>query len=81
MERIITNLGLSSRELPVTRLSLQGYLGYAETIVLEWLERPRVSRSAIEQLILAVIGTALRAGLGLDGIPDADLAGAADLLR
>lgn len=76
MERCIGALGLTASALPATWLSLRGYVGYAETIVLEWLERPTVPRSAVEQLILAVIGAALQRGLLLDDHPGAELVGA-----
>jgi len=67
IERFIHALGFTDEALPATRLSLRGYLGYSETIVLEWLERKAVSRPSIEALILAVIRTAIEQGLTLDG--------------
>lgn len=72
VERCLTSMGLGEGALPATRLSLRGYLGYSETIVLEWLERPTVPRAAIERLILSTIGAALRTGLELDGHPGSE---------
>ncbi|HEX7670647.1 MAG TPA: hypothetical protein VF395_13730, partial [Polyangiaceae bacterium] len=72
VERCLTSTGLGGGTLPTTRLSLRGYLGYAETIVLEWLERPSVPRASIERLILSTIGVALGTGLKLDGQPGSD---------
>lgn len=66
MDRFLESMGIAELPLPATRLSLRGYLGFAESAVLEWLEKPTVARDSLERLIGAVIGTALRTGLGLD---------------
>jgi AcrR family transcriptional regulator len=66
MERFLDSMGISELPLPATRLSLRGYLGFAESAVLEWLEKQTVPRSSLERMIGAVIGTALRTGLCLD---------------
>ncbi len=72
--RFLAGVGMEAMPLPATRLSLRGYIGYIESAVLEWLERPSVPRSTLERLIFAVIGTALRTGFALDardfGVPD-----------
>jgi AcrR family transcriptional regulator len=62
-------MGIAALPLPATRLSLRGYLGFAESVVLDWLEKQTVSRAALEHMIGAVVGTALRAGLSLDLVP------------
>jgi AcrR family transcriptional regulator len=66
MERFLSSMGIAELSLPATRLSLRGYLGFAESAVLEWLEKQTVPRSSLERMIGAVIGTALRTGLRLD---------------
>jgi AcrR family transcriptional regulator len=66
MDRFLESMGIAGLPLPATRLSLRGYLGFAESAVLEWLEKPTVPRNSLERMIRAVIGTALRVGLTLD---------------
>lgn len=63
VEHIITVLGVSERPVPVTRLSLRGYLGFVESAVLHWLGREDVPRATLERLIYTMIITALSAGL------------------
>ncbi|HEX4445885.1 MAG TPA: helix-turn-helix domain-containing protein [Polyangiaceae bacterium] len=48
---------------PALRLSLRGYLGYSESVVLSWLERRQVSRATLERFLLAAILSAIRIGL------------------
>jgi AcrR family transcriptional regulator len=69
VDRFIEALGLGPRPLPVTRLSLRGYLGYSESVILEWLENRHVPRSTIERLLFGVIGTALLIGLSSEAEP------------
>jgi AcrR family transcriptional regulator len=69
VDRFIAALGLGERALPVTRLSLRGYLGYSESVILEWLEHRRVPRATIERMLFAVIGTALLVGLSSEDEP------------
>src|ERR1019366_6600239 len=69
VDRFIAALGLGERALPVTRLSLRGYLGYSESVILEWLEHRRVPRATIERMLGAVIGTALLGGLSSEDEP------------
>jgi AcrR family transcriptional regulator len=66
MDYFLDSMGVAGLSLPATRLSLRGYLGFAESAVLEWLEKPAVARESLERLIAAAIGSALRAGLSLD---------------
>jgi AcrR family transcriptional regulator len=63
---VIDRLGLTGRTIPVTRLSMRGYLGYIEYTILDWLEHRSVSRDALERLIFAIIITALRLGFEAD---------------
>jgi AcrR family transcriptional regulator len=69
VDRFIAALGLGARALPVTRLSLRGYLGYSESVILEWLGHRRVPRATIERMLFAVIGTALLVGLSSEDGP------------
>lgn len=66
IDYMIEGLGLASREIPATRISLRGYVGYVEAAILDWLERPGVSRATLERMIFAVIITAVRMGLESD---------------
>jgi AcrR family transcriptional regulator len=69
MDYFLDSMGIAEISLPATRLSLRGYLGFAESAVLEWLEKPTVPRSSLQRLIATAIGSALRAGLSLDVQP------------
>jgi|RhiMethySRZTD1v2_1073278.scaffolds.fasta_scaffold04299_18 AcrR family transcriptional regulator len=66
VDRFLLVMGIAALPLPATRLSLRGYLGFAESVVLDWLEKQTVPRTALERMIGAIVGTALRAGLSLD---------------
>jgi AcrR family transcriptional regulator len=69
IELFLEALGVQQRELPATRLSLRGYIGYSESVILKWLEQRSVPRATIERLCLAAIVGALRAGLAGDAEP------------
>ena len=75
MDRFLVGLGIDELGAPATRLSLRGYIGYIESVVLNWLEKGTVPRAAVEQLIFAAIGSALRTGFAIDaksgGVPNA----------
>jgi AcrR family transcriptional regulator len=75
MARFLVGLGLDQLPVHATRLALRGYIGYIESVVLDWLEKQTVPRSALERLIFAAIGSALRTGFAIDaanaGLPDA----------
>jgi AcrR family transcriptional regulator len=64
--RFATGLGLDGTALPATRLSLRGYLGYAEATVLLWLEHRRVTRETVERMLFSIIIAALRIGMSSD---------------
>jgi AcrR family transcriptional regulator len=69
--RFLAGLGLDGTDLPATRLSLRGYLGYSETIVLRWLEAQTVTRATVERMLFSIIIAAFRIGLASD--PNAPL--------
>ncbi len=71
IEHVVGVMGLSEHEIPATRLSLRGYIGYAESAILQWVDTESVPRATLERLIFAVIITALRMGLQSD--PDVPL--------
>ncbi|HEX7481634.1 MAG TPA: TetR/AcrR family transcriptional regulator [Polyangiales bacterium] len=76
VEHFVAALGLTRRKLPATRLSMRGYLGYAEAVILDWLEHRQVSRSVIERMMHSIIVAALQAGLLSDrsmGLSPSDL--------
>jgi AcrR family transcriptional regulator len=66
IERFLQALGVHELQLPATRLSLRGYVGYSESVILKWLEQRSVPRATIERLCLAAIIDALRVGLASD---------------
>ncbi|MEY4581447.1 MAG: hypothetical protein RL701_6150 [Pseudomonadota bacterium] len=66
IEHIIFALGLADRPVPVTRLSLRGYVAYSEALILTWLEQNDTARDTLERLIYTMILTALSSGLALE---------------
>jgi AcrR family transcriptional regulator len=71
VSRFLAGLGLENVLLPATRLSLRGYLGYAEATVLLWLEHRTATRAIVERMLFSVIITAIRIGMTSD--PNAPL--------
>lgn len=67
VEHIVQVLGIAEHELPVTRLSLRGYVAFGEATVLAWLEREAVSRNTLERLLYNSVLTAVSSGLALEG--------------
>lgn len=51
------------RNVPQFRLALRGYIGFTESIILDWLANRDVTRADIERLCFHAIGGALAAGL------------------
>jgi AcrR family transcriptional regulator len=66
IDRFLVALGIAQLALPATRLSLRGYFGYSESVILKWLERRQVPRTTIERMCYAAILSALRVGLSSD---------------
>ncbi len=64
VEHFMAALQLQKRSLPAARLSMRGYLGYAESVILDWLEHRQVSRPTLERMLHAIIIAALQVGLG-----------------
>jgi AcrR family transcriptional regulator len=52
--------------IPATRMSLRGFLGYAEAAVLYWLENGLVDRPGAEQLLISSFVNALSTGFLID---------------
>lgn len=67
VERFLEVLGIADQPLPATRLSMRGYVGYVEALIVEWLPERRLQRATIERLIVAVATSALMTGLEADG--------------
>lgn len=64
----IENLKIDLNELDLTstRLALKGFLGWAETIVLDWLENRQVDREVVERMLLIGAASAVYVGLEND---------------
>jgi AraC-like DNA-binding protein len=61
VDNFVTALrGSDPARAPALRLSLRGYLGYSESVILSWLERRQVSRETLDGLLLAAILSAVR---------------------
>ncbi|HVU05547.1 MAG TPA: TetR/AcrR family transcriptional regulator [Polyangiaceae bacterium] len=67
VNRLLLSLSLDPASVPATRLSMRGHVGYAEAVVLEWLDRRTVSRARVEELLATTVEAAVAAGLALDG--------------
>lgn len=63
INHFLTALHLERAHLPATRLSLRGYFGYAECVILNWLKPRNVERPVLERMCYAAILSALKAGL------------------
>ncbi len=63
VDSFVSALGLEAASCPATRLSLRGYIGYCEGLVLAWLPERTVPRATLERMLAAVILTALGIGL------------------
>jgi len=66
MNHALAVLGVSNSATPATRLSLRGYVGYVESVVLDWLERESVPRATLERMIFKVVLAAVTAGFDAD---------------
>jgi AcrR family transcriptional regulator len=66
IEHAMRVLGLNDRTTPATRLSLRGYLGYVESVILDWLEHESVPRATLERMIFKVVLAAVTAGFDAD---------------
>jgi AcrR family transcriptional regulator len=69
VDHFVEAVGLRGNPLPATRLSLRGYIGYAEAAVLQWLEQRDVSRHTLERMLLELIAAAVRVGLSSEVPP------------
>lgn len=71
VDHFMASLGVGPHELPAMRLSLRGYIGYAESVILEWIERAHgdTPRSTVEKLLYAAILGAIRGGLSCEATP------------
>jgi AcrR family transcriptional regulator len=61
-------LTLQTPEKPflVTRVALRGYVGYAESAILAWIDEKTISREVVERLLYSAIGMAFFEGLRND---------------
>lgn len=66
ISRFLAVLDPTGKKLAVTRASLRGYVGYAEALILDWLDHRRMSRATLERLLYSVITSSLCQGLRLD---------------
>ncbi len=70
IDYIVVALGARDPAQPrALRLALRGYVGYAESAILSWLERRQVPRETLERLLLAAILSAVVMGLASEEHP------------
>jgi AcrR family transcriptional regulator len=82
VDRFVLALGARDpSKYPVLRLSLRGYIGYSESVVLLWFERRAVPRAALETILFAAIIAAVRVGLASEATPPMSADDAARLER
>jgi AcrR family transcriptional regulator len=58
---------------PATRLALKGYFRFAETVILDWLEKRTVERPVLERLLISALANTLIGGLRTDLEEGSDL--------
>jgi AcrR family transcriptional regulator len=82
VDRFVIGLGATDpSKYPALRLSLRGYIGYAESAVLVWLEKQEVTRAVLEKMLLAAVLSAVRVGLASEPSPPLSADAAAKLDR
>ena len=82
VDRFVIALGARDpSRYPALRLSLRGYLGYSESIVLLWFENRVVPRASLEKMLFSAIIAAVRVGLASEATPPMSEEDAAKLER
>ena len=70
IDRAIADLPLRTRPTPLLRLAMEGWVGYVEATSLSWLERRRVPRERVRELLfntfLVIVGAAVQADPSLE---------------
>ncbi len=66
VEYFVTGLPLPDMPIPVTRVALYGFLGFAEASAMDWLANETIDRATVERLCFASLHAALRTGLRID---------------
>jgi len=64
-DRFLAGLPPGARA-PATRLALKGYFRFAETVILDWLEKRTVDRPVLERLLVSALVNSLISGLRTD---------------
>jgi AcrR family transcriptional regulator len=66
LERIIRTLTGRRKPRPALRVALQGWLGYIDAVIFDWIGNDDLGREQVRDLILAAFGAALMAAQQLD---------------
>jgi AcrR family transcriptional regulator len=66
LERIVHRVTGSHKPRPALRAALQGWLGYVDAVLLDWVATNDLNRSQVRELIVAAFGGALLAAQQLD---------------
>jgi AcrR family transcriptional regulator len=66
LERIIRTLTGRRKPRPALRVALQGWLGYIDAVIFDWIGNGDLRREQVRDLILAAFGAALTAAQQLD---------------
>jgi AcrR family transcriptional regulator len=66
LQRILTGLTMKGSPRPALRISLQGWLGYMDAAILDWVHSRDLSRLQLRGLLIAAFGAALLAAQQTD---------------
>jgi AcrR family transcriptional regulator len=66
LEQILARLTTSSHPRPALRTALQGWLGYVDAAILDWIERRDLGRDQLRDLLLAAFGAAVLSAQQID---------------
>lgn len=82
IDYFVVALGETQPPRPVAlRLALRGYIGYAESAILSWLELRQVTRATLEKVLLTAILSAISAGIASEERPPMSIEETAKLIR
>jgi AcrR family transcriptional regulator len=66
LEQIVRRVAGNRKPRPALRAALQGWLGYVDAVLLDWVDKRDLSRDHVRDLIVAAFGGALLAAQQVD---------------
>ena len=66
LERILGRLTTNRSPRPALRTALNGWLGYVDAAILDWIDKRDLTRSQLRDLLLAAFGAAVLSAQQID---------------